>query len=80
MPLEIKHHTVPHLKALTRSIEHRGGHGDGGTFKQLYPIIKSTVLLHKWLKRRFHVTVAVYQNSLQGFITSPVLVPSSYVS
>ena len=22
MPLQIKHHTIPHLKALTRGIEH----------------------------------------------------------
>ena len=29
MPLEIKPHTVPHLKALTRSIECRGRHGRG---------------------------------------------------
>ena len=26
-PLEIKRHTVPHLKALTRSIERKGRHG-----------------------------------------------------
>ena len=31
MPLEIKRHTVPHLKALTGSIEHRSGHGRGST-------------------------------------------------
>ena len=24
MPFEIKHHTVPHLKAVTHSIEHNG--------------------------------------------------------
>ena len=59
MPLEIKCHTVPHLKALTCSIERRGGHGRGSTFKQLYTVMKSTILLHKWPKRRFHVTVAV---------------------
>ena len=59
MPLEIKRHTVPHLKALTRSIEHRGGHGRSSTFKHCYTVMKSTILLHKWPKRRFHVTVAV---------------------
>ena len=59
MPLEVKRHTVPHLKALTRSIEYRGGHGYGSTFKQRYTVMKSTILLHKWPKRRFHVTVAV---------------------
>ena len=32
-PLEIKRHTVPHLKALTRGIDHWGGHGRGSTFK-----------------------------------------------
>ena len=50
MPHEIKRHTVPHLKALTRSIEHRGGHGRGSSFKQRYTVIKSTSLLHKWSK------------------------------
>ena len=50
MPFEIKRHTVPHLKALTRSIEHRGGHGRGSSFKQRYTVIKSTSLLHKWSK------------------------------
>ena len=29
MSLEIKYHTIPHLKALTRSIEHAGGQGRG---------------------------------------------------
>ena len=58
MPLEIKHHTVPHLKALTRSIECRSGHGHGSTFKQRYTVMKSTILLHKLPKQRFHVTVA----------------------
>ena len=32
MPIEIKRHTVPHLKALTCSIERRGVHGRGSTF------------------------------------------------
>ena len=32
MPLEIKRHKVPHLKALTRSIQGRIGHGYGSTF------------------------------------------------
>ena len=27
MPLQIKRRTIPHLKALTRGIEHGGGHG-----------------------------------------------------
>ena len=60
MPLEIKRHTVPHLKALTRSIEHWGRHGHSSTFKLHYNVLKSTILLHKSAKRRFHVTVAVY--------------------
>ena len=59
MPLEIKRHTVPHLKALTRRIEHRGGQGRGSTFEKPYTVLKSTTLLHKWPKRRFHVRVAV---------------------
>ena len=60
IPLEIKHHTVPHLKALTCSIECRGGHGHGSTFKQCYTVMKSTILLHKRPKQWFHVTVAVH--------------------
>ena len=64
MPLKIKRHTVPHLKALTRSIERRGGHVHGSTFKQCYNVMKSTILLHKWPKRRFHVTVAVTLDGL----------------
>ena len=32
LPLEIKHRTVPHLEALTRSIECRSGHWRGSTF------------------------------------------------
>ena len=60
MSLEIKGHTIPHLKALTRSIEHLGVQGRGSTFKQCYTVLKSTILLHKKAKQRFHVTVAVY--------------------
>ena len=33
MPLEVECHTVPHLKALTRGIEHRGGHGRANSFR-----------------------------------------------
>ena len=60
MPLEIKRHTVPYLKALTCSIKRRGGHGCGSTLKQRQTVMKSTILPHKWPKRRFHVTVAVF--------------------
>ena len=59
MPLEIKRDTVSHLKALTHSIEYRGGHGRGSTFKQRCTVMKRTILLHKWPKRRFHVIVDV---------------------
>ena len=61
MLLDLKCHTVPHLKALTRSIEHRGGHGHDSTFNQWYTVMKSTILLHKWPKQWFHVMVAVDQ-------------------
>ena len=60
MSLEIKRHIVPHLKALTCNIKDIGGHGHGSTFKQRYTFMKSTIFLHKWPKRRSHVTVAVY--------------------
>ena len=66
MPLEIKRHTVPHLKALTHSIELRGGNGRGSTFKQRHTVMKSTILLHKWPKRWFHVTVAVNLSTQQN--------------
>ena len=59
MPLEIKRHTVPHLKTLPRIIERKGGHGRGSTLKQRHTVMKSTILLQKWPEWRFHVTVAV---------------------
>ena len=59
MPLDIKIYTVPHLKALTRKIEHVSEHGRGSTFKQCYTVLKSTISLHKRAKWWFHVTVAV---------------------
>ena len=58
MPFQIKRHTVPHLKALTCSIECRGRDGHGSALKQHETVKKSTILLHKWPKWRFHVTVA----------------------
>ena len=65
IPLEIKHYTIPHLKALIRSIERRGGYGRGSTFKQCYTVMNSTILLHKWPKRRSHVMVAVYVSTVR---------------
>ena len=58
-PLEIKRHTVPHLKALTGCVGHTSGNGRGSTFKQHCPLRKSTSLLQKWPKRQFHVTLAL---------------------
>ena len=63
MLLEIYHHTVPHLKALTHSIEHTSRHGLGSTFKQHYTVLKSTILLHERAKRWFHETVAIIVQS-----------------
>ena len=65
MPLEIKRHTVPHLKSLTRSIECRGEHGHSSTFKQCYTVMKSTVFIHKWPKLWFHLTVAVLSKAIK---------------
>ena len=59
MSLEIKHYTIPHLKALSRSIEHKNEQGCGSTFKQCYVILKRPILLNKRVKRGFHVMVAV---------------------
>ena len=42
IPLEIKCHTVPHLKALTRGIEHRSGHGQASIFRWQKISLKST--------------------------------------
>ena len=53
MPLEIKHHAMPHLKSLTN------GQGSGSTFKQRYTVLKRLFLLNKWAKRRFQSMVAV---------------------
>ena len=72
MPLEIECHTVPHLKTLTRSIEGRSRHGPGSTFKQCYTAMKCTILLHKWPKRRFHVTVAVYLLERQNLLCNTI--------
>ena len=44
MPLEIKHHTVPHFKPLTRCIDYASEHGCGGTFKHHLTVFKSTIL------------------------------------
>ena len=68
MSLEIKCHTVPHLKALKRSIEQMSGHGRGSTFKQCYNVLKNTISLHKWPKQRFHVMVAVVSAQEGGSI------------
>ena len=58
--VKIKLHTVPHLKALTRSVKCRGGYGHGSIFKQYYTVMRSTISLHKLHIRRFHVTLAVW--------------------
>ena len=42
MPLQINRHTIPHLKALTRGIERRGGFGRGITFTLQKVSLKST--------------------------------------
>ena len=42
MPLGIKHHIVPHLKALTCSIENSSGQGRGSTFTYQNSYLKST--------------------------------------
>ena len=55
MPLEIKHHIIPHLKALTRYIEHTSEQGCGSTFKQRYTVLKSTISLHESAIGWFHV-------------------------
>ena len=46
MSFEIKHHSVPHLKSFTRSIDHSSANEHGSTFKQRYTVLKSTILLH----------------------------------
>ena len=50
MPLEIKHRTIFHLKALARSIEYANGQGSGSTVKQRYTVLKRFILLNEWAK------------------------------
>ena len=47
MPLEIKRHKIPHLKALTCSIEHANGQGGGSTFIYQNSYLKSTSYRNK---------------------------------
>ena len=42
MPLDEECLKVPHLKALTRGIEHESGHGHDNTFAYWKNILKST--------------------------------------
>ena len=42
MPLEVECHTVPHLKALTRGIEHGRVHGQASIFRWQKISLKST--------------------------------------
>ena len=42
MPFEVECHTVPHLKALTRGIEHSSGHGQANIFSWQNISLKST--------------------------------------
>ena len=42
MPLEMKCHTVPHLKAFTRGIEYRSGHRRANVFRWQKISLKST--------------------------------------
>ena len=63
VPLEIKRHTIPHLKALICNIEHASRNGNCIAFKQHYPVLKSAISLHKRAKRWFHVTIAVAKAS-----------------
>ena len=47
MPLEVECHTVPHLKALTRVLEHASGHGRGSTFTWHYTHLKTIYLIQR---------------------------------
>ena len=42
MPSEIKRHKVPHLKALTSSVERKSGRGHGSTFSNS-AVVKSAI-------------------------------------
>ena len=58
MHLDIKHLTIPHLKALNCSIEQTKGQGCGSSFKQCIIVLKRSILLPKKAKQQFHVMVA----------------------
>ena len=48
MPLEIKGHTAPHLKALRYGIYEKRGLSCGSTSSICQGILKNGNLLHKW--------------------------------
>ena len=75
MPLKIKQHTIPHLKALRRSIEHTNEQGCGSTFKQCYTVLKRSILLNKRAKRWFYMTEAVcLVDKTEKFVNRPLMV------
>ena len=58
LPLDVKGHSVPHLKALTSGIENFAGHRRSSTFKYHHTILNSTLFAFKQAKEWFHVNVA----------------------
>ena len=65
----MKHHTVPHLKALARSIEHASRYGRGSTFMQFYIVLKSSILLHKRAHRILRLILQGAPNVFATFHT-----------
>ena len=63
MPLRIECPTVLHLKSLRYVIEHRSGHWPGSTLTSQKSVWKVLILLHKQVKRQFHLTVFVCSSS-----------------
>ena len=75
MLLQIKQHTIPHLKALRHSIEHTNEQGRGSTFKQCYTVSKRSIFLKKRAKRWFYMTEAVcLVDKTEKFVNGPLMI------
>ena len=60
MPLEIKPHTVPHLKGLNSGLEPSTKHGYGSYYKNPMFSLKVLILLRKEANERFVLLLAAH--------------------
>ena len=59
MPLEIKHHKVPHLKDLNIGLYPKLGMGVAANLHLITPLWKGPISLYKQAKQQVHMNVAV---------------------